>query len=33
MEHHTNNIGEVKIISETHKNNKYIIEWENKENC
>ena len=33
IEHHSNNIGEVEIISATHKNNKYIIAWENKENC
>lgn len=33
IEHHNNNIGEVEIISVTHKNKKYIIEWENKENC
>jgi uncharacterized membrane protein YkoI len=30
---HDKNIGEVKIISVIHKNNKYIVEWENKENC
>lgn len=33
IEHHTNSIGEVEILSITHKNNKYRIEWENKENC
>ncbi|WP_404331985.1 hypothetical protein [Mesobacillus maritimus] len=33
IEHHTDSIGEVEIISITHKNNKYRIEWENKENC
>ena len=33
IEQHTNTIGEVEIISVTHKNNEYIIEWENKENC
>jgi len=30
---HTQDIGEVEIISVTTKSNKYIIEWENKENC
>ncbi|HAQ08407.1 MAG TPA: hypothetical protein DCR24_13145 [Bacillus bacterium] len=33
IEQHTNTIGEVEIKSVTHKNNEYIIEWENKENC
>lgn len=33
LEHHTKEIGEVEIISATTKFNKYIIEWENKENC
>jgi uncharacterized protein YcfL len=33
LEHHTKEIGEVEIISVTTKFNKYIIEWENKENC
>jgi uncharacterized membrane protein YkoI len=33
IEYHNKNIGEVKIISVTHKNSKYIVEWENKENC
>jgi PBP1b-binding outer membrane lipoprotein LpoB len=33
LEHYTKEIGEVEIISVTTKFNKYIIEWENKENC
>lgn len=33
IEYHTKYIGEVKIVSVTHKNNEYIVEWENKENC
>lgn len=33
IEHHTNQIGKVEIVSVTTKFNKYIIEWENKENC
>lgn len=26
-------MGEVKIISLSHKGHQYIIKWENKENC
>jgi hypothetical protein len=33
IDFHTKQIGEVEIISVTTKFNKYIIEWENKENC
>lgn len=33
IEHHTNDIGKVEIVSVAHENNKYVIEWENKENC
>jgi hypothetical protein len=33
VEHHTKHIGEVEIVSVNTKFNKYIIEWENKENC
>ncbi|QGQ45331.1 hypothetical protein [Metabacillus sediminilitoris] len=32
-DYHNKLIGEVEIISVTTKFNKYIIEWENKENC
>jgi hypothetical protein len=33
VEHHTKHIGEVKILSVTTEFNKYIITWENKDNC
>ena len=33
IEHHTGNIGKVKIRSIEIKKNNYIIEWENEENC
>lgn len=33
IDFHTKQIGVVEIISVTTKFNKYIIEWENKENC
>ncbi|MHA7136756.1 hypothetical protein ACRTEV_05725 [Rossellomorea arthrocnemi] len=33
MEHHTKHIGEVEILSVTTEFNKYIITWENKDNC
>ncbi|MBM7694885.1 hypothetical protein JOC77_004364 [Peribacillus deserti] len=33
LEYHSKDIGEVKIISVTTKFNKYIIEWENRDNC
>ncbi|MGN7175894.1 hypothetical protein BK139_07675 [Paenibacillus sp. FSL R5-0490] len=33
IDYHTKQIGNVEIISVTAKFNKYIIEWENKENC
>lgn len=33
VEYHTKHIGKVETISVTTKFNKYIIEWENKENC
>ncbi len=33
IDYHTKQIGNVEIISVTTKFNKYIIEWENKENC
>jgi type III secretory pathway lipoprotein EscJ len=33
VKHHSKHIGKVKIISVTTKFNKYIIEWENQENC
>lgn len=32
IEKHIGNIGKVEIISTKVKNNKYIIEWENKDN-
>lgn len=33
IEHHKIKNGMIKIRSITHKNNEYIIEWENKDNC
>lgn len=33
IEHHTGNIGEVKIIWTSHKNDQYTIRWVNEENC
>ncbi|MFC0475563.1 hypothetical protein ACFFHF_09910 [Robertmurraya beringensis] len=33
IEKHKIKNGMVKIKSITHKNNEYIIEWENKDNC
>lgn len=33
MKMHAATTDEVKIISVTHKRGKYIVEWENKENC
>jgi hypothetical protein len=33
IDYHTKQIGEVEILSVKTKFNKYIIEWENKENC
>lgn len=33
VERHASDIGEIKIISITKKFNKYVVEWENEENC
>lgn len=33
IKHHTNENGKIEIISVTHKNNEYIVEWEKKDNC
>lgn len=33
IDHHENDIGKVEIVDVTIKFNKYIIEWENKQNC
>lgn len=33
VEFHSGEIGEIKITSVTHKSGKYIIEWENEEDC
>ncbi|WP_156290117.1 PepSY domain-containing protein [Oceanobacillus salinisoli] len=33
IEQHSGDIGEVKIISVNHKWGKYIVEWENYDNC
>ncbi len=32
IEEHSGNIGDVEIVTIEIKNNKYIVEWENKEN-
>jgi uncharacterized membrane protein YkoI len=33
LESHTKHIGKVEIKSVSHKGNKYIVKWQNKENC
>lgn len=33
LKEHTKHIGKVEIISVIHKGNKYLVKWENKENC
>lgn len=33
LEHHSSNIGEIRILSVTQKFGEYKIEWENQENC
>jgi uncharacterized membrane protein YkoI len=33
IKNHTRDIGEVEIISLIHKRGKYILEWENSDNC
>ncbi|MBP3951637.1 hypothetical protein [Bacillus suaedae] len=33
VEKHTVDIGEVEIVSISHKRGKYIVEWENTDNC
>jgi len=33
LKNHTKNIGKVEIISVSHKDNEYLVMWENQENC
>lgn len=33
LKEHTGDIGNVKVISVTHKGNEYIVKWENQDNC
>ncbi|MEN8698534.1 hypothetical protein [Bacillus infantis] len=33
IKHYTNENGKAEIISVTHKQNEYIVEWEKKDNC
>lgn len=33
LENHTKHIGKVEIKSVSHKGDKYVVKWENKENC
>ncbi len=33
VEQNSGSIGEIKIISVRHTRGKYIVEWENKQNC
>jgi uncharacterized membrane protein YkoI len=33
LKEHTKHIGKVKVISLIHKGNKYVVQWENEENC
>lgn len=33
IEKHTGDIGEVEIVSISHKRGKYIVDWKNTDNC
>ena len=33
LKNHSGTTGNIEIISITHKGNKYIVKWENKDNC
>ena len=33
VKHHTRNMGKVTVTSISHRDNRYVIKWANKENC